>query len=172
MKTLFFKRAAIVIIAALTFSISAGAQEKGDMAAGGNFVLGAGDSHTNFGLGAKFQYNVITPLRLEGSFTYFFKKNFISMWDVSVNAHYLFHVADKITVYPLLGIGILGTKVDFGDEIYGFGGSASASNFGANLGGGIDYRLTDKLILNSELKYKVGGDWNRLLWSVGVAYKF
>jgi opacity protein-like surface antigen len=70
-------------------------------------VLGSGDSYSNYGIGAKFQYNVTKPIRLEGSFTYFLKKDLISMWDLSVNAHYLFPIADKLTVYPLAGLGLL-----------------------------------------------------------------
>jgi outer membrane protein X len=72
---------------------------------------------------------------------------------------------------------MLGTKVsvpsiDLGEwGSYG-GGSASDSEIGFNLGGGIDYKLTDKLILNAELKYKLGNNWNRLLLSAGLAYKF
>jgi outer membrane protein X len=179
-----FKKVAVVIIAVMTMSVAAYAQEKGDMAVGGNLVLGSGDSFTNFGIGAKFQYNVTTPIRLEGSFTYFLPKkqgisglaeSSVSMWDLSVNAHYLFSVADKIKVYPLAGLGILGTSasasVDLGE--YGsYGGSASESEFGFNIGGGIDYNLTDKLILNAELKYKLGSTWDRLLVSAGLAYKF
>jgi outer membrane protein X len=177
MKRVFFRKAAIVAIAVLTMSVAAQAQEKGDMAAGANLVLGSGDSFTNMGIGAKFQYNVLDPLRLEGAFTYFFEKDLVSMWDLSVNAHWLFPVADKITVYPLAGLGILGTSVnvpsfDLGEwGSYG-GGSASDSEFGFNLGGGIDLKLTEKLILNAELKYKIGSTWDRLLVSAGAAYRF
>ncbi|GHV23158.1 hypothetical protein FACS1894174_08690 [Bacteroidia bacterium] len=184
MKSIIFKRVAIAVIAMLTMSVVANAQEKGDMAAGGNLVVGSGDSFTNFGIGGKFQYNVTTPIRLEGSFTYFLPKkqgisgiaeSSVSMWDLSVNAHYLFSVAEKVKVYPLAGLGILGTsasaEVDFGE--YGsYGGSASTSEFGFNIGGGIDYGLTDKLILNAELKYKLGSTWDRLLISAGLAYRF
>jgi outer membrane protein X len=172
-----FRKVAIVAIALVTMSVAVNAQEKGDMAAGGNLVLGSGNSFTNYGIGAKFQYNVMNPLRLEGSFTYFLKKDNLTMWDLSVNAHWLFPIADKVTVYPLAGLGMLGTKVsvpsiDLGElGSYG-GGSASDSEIGFNLGGGIDYKLTDKLILNAELKYKLGNNWNRLLISAGVAYKF
>jgi outer membrane protein X len=179
-----FRKVAIVAIAVMTMSVAANAQEKGDMAAGGNLVLGSGDSFTNFGIGAKFRYNVTNPLRLEGSFTYFLPKKegvsglaetSLSMWDLSVNGHWLFPVADKITVYPLAGLGILGTsasaEVDMG-EWGSYGGSASTSEFGFNLGGGIDLKLTDKLILNAELKYKLGSTWDRLLLSAGLAYKF
>jgi outer membrane protein X len=160
------------------------AQEKGSMAAGGNLVFGTGDSFTNFGIGGKFQYNVTDPIRLEGSFTYFLPKKqgisgiaetSVSMWDLSVNAHYLVPVADKLKVYPLAGLGIMGTRasadVDLG-EWGSYGGSASTSEFGFNIGGGVDYELTDKLILNAELKYRIGSDWSRFLISAGLAYKF
>lgn len=177
MKTVFLKRVAIVIIAVVTMSVSAAAQKQGDMAVGANLVLGSGNSYSNMGVGAKFQYNVIDPLRLEGSFTYFFEKDLVSMWDLSVNAHYLFPIAEQITVYPLAGLGILGSKAnipsfDFGGlGSYG-GGSHSDTEFGFNLGGGIDFKVTENVILNVELKYKIGDNWNRLLISAGVAYKF
>ena len=160
-----FKKMAIVVIAVVTINVAAHAQEKGDMAVGGNLVFGSGDSYSNVGIGAKFQYNVTNPIRLEGSFTYFLEKDYMSMWDLSVNGHYLIPVADQITVYPLAGLSMMGWKVDYGL------GNVSNSEFGVNLGGGCDFKLTDKLILNAELKYKIGGDWNRLLLSVGVAYK-
>lgn len=153
-------------IALVTMSVAVNAQEKGDMAAGGNLVLGSGDSFTNYGIGAKFQYNVTNPLRLEGSFTYFLKKDNLTMWDLSANAHWLFPVAGKITVYPLAGLGIL----NYGSSYGGY--SASSSDIAFNLGGGIDYKLTDKLVLNAELKYKISDQWDRLLLSAGLAYKF
>jgi outer membrane protein X len=169
-----FRKVAIVAITVLTMNVVADAQEKGDMAAGGNIVLGSGDSFTNFGIGGKFQYNVTNPFRLEGSFTYFLKKDYITMWDLSVNGHWLFPVADKITVYPLAGLGILnhGYDLNLGLEEYGFEDSDSTSDIAFNLGGGIDYQLTDKLILNAELKYKISDHLDRFLISAGLAYKF
>lgn len=161
-----FRKVAVMAIALVTMSVAVNAQEKGDMAAGGNLVLGSGDSFTNYGIGAKFQYNVTNPLRLEGSFTYFLKKDNLTMWDLSANAHWLFPVAGKITVYPLAGLGIL----NYGSSYGGY--SASSSDIAFNLGGGIDYKLTDKLVLNAELKYKISDQWDRLLLSAGLAYKF
>jgi outer membrane protein X len=168
-----FKRVVLLALVATMSMTTVLAQEKGDKAVGGNLVLGSGDSYSNYGIGAKFQYNVTTPIRLEGSFTYFLKKDLISMWDLSVNAHYLFPIADKLTVYPLAGLGILGTTVSVPDYGYGIGGgSASDSELGFNLGGGLDYQLTETLTGNVELKYKIHDNWDRLLLSVGIAYKF
>jgi len=160
MKTVFFKRLAIAIIAVVAMSMAANAQQKGDMAVGGNLVFGSGSSYSNVGIGPKFQYNITDPIRLEGSYTYFLKKSGWSMWDISVNAHYLFPVTDEITVYPLAGIGVIGANAGNDNE------------FGLNLGGGIDYKLTGNLFLNGELKYRIGDDWNRLLISAGIAYRF
>ena len=82
------------------------------------------------------------------------------MWDLSANVHYLFPITDEITIYPLAGVGILGA------------GGGSDHEFGLNLGGGIDYKLTSKLFLNGELKYKFGDNWDRLLISAGIGYRF
>jgi outer membrane protein X len=171
-KSFSWKRMATVFaIAAVTMSTTAVAQEKGDMAAGGSLTLGAGDSYTNVGIGAKFRYNVLTPLRLEGAFTYFLPKDHLSMWTLGVNAHWLFPAGDRLTVYPLAGLGILGWKYSY-DFGWGIADSASDSDIAIDLGGGVDFKLTDRLSLNAELKYKIADHWNRLLLSAGVAYKF
>lgn len=173
--TNFFKRASLFVMIGIAMAMNVNAQEKGDMAAGAHIAYGTGDSYSNFGLGAKFQWNIIKQLRLEPSFTYFLKKDYVSMWDLSLNAHYLFPIGDNLRVYPLAGVGMLGSKasvsVDLG-EWGNYGASASDTEFGINLGGGVDYLLTDKLILNAEIKYKIGDVWDRLIISAGVAYRF
>jgi len=175
MKREFFKRAAIIVIAAVTMSVSAVAQQ-GDKAVGGNLVIGTGNSYTNIGIGAKFLYNVTDPIRLAGEFDFFLKKDYMSMWDFSVYGHYLFSVADKVVVYPSAGLGIVGSKVSFpsttiwGETIPGF--SASGSDFAFSLGGGADYPLTSNLVLNGELRIKLYNGGNRINFAIGVAYKF
>jgi outer membrane protein X len=165
------KRVAIAAIAVVTISMTALAQKKGDMAVGGSVTLGSGDSYSNYGIGAKFQYNILTPLRLEGSFTYFLKKDYLTMWDLSVNAHWLFPITDKLTVYPLAGAGLLNYGTDLGLGGYGVS-DTSTSDIAYNLGGGIDLHLTDNLSLNAEAKYKISDVWDRLLLSAGITYRF
>jgi outer membrane protein X len=99
----------------------------------------------------------------------------MTMWDLSVNGHWLFPLGDKITVYPLAGLGILNYGYDYSVDLGGwgsYGASGSTSDLAVNLGGGIDLKLTDKLIFNAELKYKISDVWDRLLLSAGVAYRF
>lgn len=151
---------------AVTSTTQVQAQQKGDMAAGVQFAFGTGDGLSNMGVGAKFQWNVIDRLRLEPSFTYFFKKDLVSMWDFNANVHYQFSVGNMIDLYPLAGLSVLGAKA----SVLGF--SASDTEFGLNLGGGADFKLSENWAINVEAKYKIGGAWSRLIITAGAAYKF
>ena len=168
------KMFAISMMVAIMSVVAVNAQSKGDMAVGGNLAIGMGDDITNFGIGGKFQYNVIDPLRLEGSLTFFLPKSYgygdnykLSMWNFDMNAHYLFPVANQVTIYPLGGLGVQGWK----SKIKG-NGSHSDTDLVINFGGGVDIKLTNQLVLNGELKYRVGSDFDRFIISAGIAYKF
>ena len=207
MKQNWFKAATLSTALTMVGFAGANAQEAGDKAVGANIVMGMGNDFSHTGLGAKFQYNVTKPIRGEGSFTYFFAKDGISAWDVSVNAHILLPVG-KVNLYPLAGMSYMGYKDAGGKRIilgngslvqYTGNGSYSHTLFGLNLGGGTEFRFTDHLFLNVELKYRIGlfdnkdnddsifyvaqgqktkntyyYDFfdNRLMISVGVAFKF
>ena len=165
------KRILIILAAIFCFAIvNAEAQEKGQMAAGVNFNLGAGygGGYSNFGIGAKFQYSFTDHIRVEPAFTYYFKKDYLSMWDFFANVHYVFGMAnDKLNLYPLAGIGVLGAKA----SVLGY--SASNTNFGVNLGGGVEYKLSDKFALGAEIKYAiVGNSYGHLGVQIGATYLF
>lgn len=172
------------------------AQEKGDMAVGLNLgvapSLESGASVTNFGIGAKFQYNVTNPIRLEGAFDYGFKNKGVDVMTIGINAHYIFNLSDKFNIYPLVGVGYAHCKAtaigipdldenDWLDIAYGktdiddYGTkeeSGSANKFFFNVGVGGQYDLNDKLAVNLEIKYQYIRNFNRLPISLGVAYKF
>lgn len=180
---------AVVMIA----SVGSAFAQKGEMAGGLN--LSYGTEISNLGIGVKYQYNVTNPIRLEGSFDYFLEKDGLKMWDINVNAHYLFPVADKFNVYPLVGLtyancGVGGASgggfLDYdGDEewdadepsLSGDGsesGSSSTSEgkFGVNLGAGVQYDITDKIAASFEAKYQIISGFNQLVIGVGAIYKF
>lgn len=152
------------------------AQEKGDMAAGLHLGLGVGDGITNFGIGAKFQWNVINNLRLEPSFNYFFESDLVSMWDLNANVHYQFALGEVVSLYPLAGLSVMGVSVDVPTVDLGpfgsYGGSASDTSIGANIGAGADFKVAESWVVNVEAKYRIGGDWSRFIATAGVAYKF
>lgn len=164
--------------------ISASAQQ-GEKAAGIN--LSYGTEHKALGIGVKGQYGITDAVRAEASFDYFLKKDGLSMWDVNLNAHYLFPLTQKLKVYPLAGLTFTNWKFDDAfeieidpefaqylddDDITSGSASASESKFGINLGAGVQYDLTDKLILNVEAKYQLISDFDQMIFGVGIAYKF
>ena len=161
-------------------SISASAQ-KGEMAFGAN--LSYGTEIKNLGVGVKGQYGITDAIRAEAAFDYFLKKDGLSMWDVNLNVHYLIPITEKFKVYPLAGVVFTNWESDFSVDVEneGFGtntddaddnGSTTTRKFGADLGAGLQYDLTDKLSLNVEGKYQLISDFNQMVFSVGVAYKF
>ena len=166
------KKMAIIVIAVVVMSMTVNAQSQGDKAVGGNLVIGAGDSYTNVGIGAKFLYNVTDPIRLAGEFDYFLKKDYVSMWDLSVYGHYLFPVADQVLLYPLVGLGMVGSSYKYPSSVWYEAYSGSDSNFAFTLGGGADYELSSNLSLNGELRLKLVDGSNRLNIAIGLAYKF
>jgi opacity protein-like surface antigen len=168
------KKAAMLALAVIaTATVSAQSQP---MSVGGGLVFGSGDGFSNTGIQAKYRLGLTSAIRAEGGFTYFLKKDEIGMWDVSANAHYLFPVADKLTVYPLAGISMLGVSypsfdIDW-DSWDVSEDTQTDTEFGFNIGAGVDYDLTDALGLNAEFKYRIGSDWGRTVFSIGVFYKF
>ena len=177
------KRIFLALIVMLA-SISSFAQVKGDKAVGVN--LSYGTEISSIGIGVKGQYNITDVIRGEASFGYFLEKDGMKMWDINVNAHYLFPVAEKIKVYPLVGFTYSnwrgGWSIDdeetrewmkeLGAEDDELGETSNMGRFGVNLGGGASYDLTDKLSLNFELKYQLISDFNQAVFSIGAAYKF
>ena len=180
------RKIAIVTIALATMSAAANAQT-GEKTVGVYLALAAGEAITNIGIGGKFQYNVSDPIRLEGSMSYFLPRKStktsmyldfwtggvytqllettVSMWDLSANAHYLFIASDEYTVYPLLGLSILGATVKVYDE------KRTETSVGLNLGGGMDFEISENVIINGELMYRIGA-WSRFIVGAGIVFKF
>lgn len=158
-----------LIIASLVFVFVASAQ-KGVMGVGGNVLYG---SEINMvGIGPKFQYGITNEVRVEGSFSYFFKHKGFHMWDLSANAHYLFNITPKFRAYPLAGLTVVNrseyTKiVDETPET-----REAVTRFGLNLGGGCEYDVSRCVSLNAEVKYTVVSTIDQAVVGVGAVYKF
>jgi outer membrane protein X len=61
------------------------------------------------------------------------------------------------------GVCVLATDLD----APGFG---SNSDLGVNVGGGIEFPITDVIKINAEAKYQIVDDWDRPVVSVGIAF--
>lgn len=157
----------LVLVCAAIVSISASAQ-KGDKAIGVNLSYGA--KVKNIGLGVKGQYYLTDRLRGEASIDHFLKKDNVSMWDINANLHYLFDVAPKLQVYPVVGVGYTKWNVHF-VLLDGKKKSASEDRLAVNLGCGVQYQLINRINVNAELKYQIIDNYNQLVPSVGLTYR-
>ena len=149
---------------------------QGDVAAGINLNYGSGIE--NIGLGAKFQYTIINHLRAEVGFNYFFKKNYESMWDANLNAHYLINVyQDRLYLYPIVGLNFSSLSFDEKGFLKEYGIDPNVKHedinrFGMNLGAGAEYRITEKIGISLEYRHTILKDIDQGVVSIGANYKF
>ena len=138
----------------LTMSTALFAQQ-GATSVGINLNYGMHEDYKNFGVGVKTQYEFIDNVRGEASYNYFFKKDYLTMYDVNLNVHYLFN-AGGLRIYPLAGVTLLGTSLEV------LGVKASDSDLGFNVGGGLEFPITNALKFNAEAKYQIVKDWSMI----------
>jgi outer membrane protein X len=165
MKKVFFVSLFITVLSLSVFA------QKGEKAVGLNF--GYGSEIKSPAIGVKFNYGITDQIRVSPSFNYFLEKNGLSGWEINADAHYLFNVAPKISVYPLAGLTFTGWTFDWGGM---FEGAESSSNtetrLGVNIGAGIGYQLTDNISIGLELKYSVISDFDQIVPMINFTYKF
>ena len=202
MKKTLFMFAALVMLAtsaSAQFSNSKSSRASSDDSRGAIGVnVTYGTEVGSVGFGVKGQYRFIDQFRGEAAFEYFLKKDNVSAWDVNVNLHYLIPVANNLKVYPLAGVTYMRIIYDYGTDVnnglsdlsdwerfynayYGGGSSSSVSDdsstsdghFGANLGAGIEYDLSDSWKIGFETKYQIiGKGFSQVAFTAGAAYKF
>ena len=157
---------------AVLVSVGAFAQ-KGEQNIGAHVLYGT--DMKNIGIGAKYQRNVTDAIRLEVVGDYYLKTDGFTMFDVNVNGHYLFPLSDKVIAYPLVGVNYTSWKQEFEwdeEDIYYLDvlSESKASSIGLNIGGGIQYKLTDKIRIGAELKYQTISGFNTAVIGAGITY--
>ena len=152
------KKYLFMLVAVFAMSTAAFAQ-KGVTAFGVQGVYD--DWNGQFGIGVKLQHNFADQFRSEIGTDLFFKKYDISMVDVNANFHYVVPVASQFNVYPLVGANI----AFFNHDIL--------TRIGLNLGGGLEYYITDTVKLVGEAKYIVSDNgFSRFGANFGFAFMF
>lgn len=170
------KKILLVMFVALT-GLCASAQQ-GKMAIGADLgvvpVLEGDGSPTNLEIGAKFQYGITDNVRFEADIDYAFKAKNIDFFDLTANVHYLVPVSGGVSIYPLVGIGYGHAAISASKHVEGikFTASEGYNRFLFNIGAGADFKLSDNLVLNFELKYQYFKDFSRLPIKVGINYTF
>ncbi|MBE7629798.1 outer membrane beta-barrel protein [Tenacibaculum piscium] len=134
---------------------------------GANLVYG---SESDLGIGAKASFGLSEEFKISPSINYFFSESVpnVSITTMSFNAdaHYFFEIQDKFSLYPLAGINVFYTSVS---SSYITSYSASSNSFGLNLGGGMNYLLSEKLTAFSEIKLMLNTG-NQVVFCAGVMY--
>lgn len=158
MKTL---KSLFIAIALIVGMGTAYAQE-GTHGAGVTFGFGTANGMNNFGLGVRYNYMLSDNVRIEPSFMYYFDTDDFTQKDLSLNAHYLFNMADdKFHIYPIFGV----TTV-FGKVVHHY------ARLGCNLGVGLQYDINDDFALIGEAKYKLVKDFDNVHFAVGCLVTF
>ena len=107
---------------------------------------------------------------------YYFKHAGVSAFDVQLEANYLFHLGEKVRLYPLAGIclGIWHAHgVDVSVAGYEFSSdSQTDSKIGANLVGGFEYPLNDYWGFNAEVKYQIISHASQVGFGLVASYRF
>ena len=170
----FYMKLTIIAIAAVTMNPTATAQEKNEKAAGISFSI---NSQRNIiSIGAKYRYNVNKIFRVESSFNYLFDNNNLNKWDLFESAHILIPIGNRVRIYPLAGLGILQKRENnysiIDDEMIVYYESNHSIFWALNFGGGIEYRIIDKLIINLELIQKSSDNIRYTYLSTGILYRF
>ena len=157
----------IVLFSMMFFIMGSAFAQKGIQAAGVH--LSYGTEIESFGIGVKYQYNITDNIRLEPSMNYSFENNGVDQFDINANAHYLFPMASNVRIYPLAGLTF--ARWSF-PQLIGGKFSNDATRLGINFGGGAEMDITDKLMLNFELKYQFVNDFDQAIFNFGIAYMF
>lgn len=162
----------LIACIALTFGVSAQV-DKGER----SIVLEGGvkSNPGRFMLGAQGRYNIVDNVRIAPEALFVFPKNKVTGLDINANLHYVFDLADvtpDLYLYPLAGISMqnarfAGKTKDNGEK----DGSDSFTNWGFNLGAGLDYDINSTTFLNLEFKYTFSdADCFNVL--IGYGFKF
>jgi outer membrane protein X len=170
----------LLFLAAAFMALCASAQQKGDVGIGINLgvapVIEDDVDMTNFGLGAKINYNATDEVRLELNTNYWFKDKNMSIFDISANFHYLIPVADRFLLYPLVGVGYARPHVPgISTSIMGVGVKTDGQSWDrvlVNVGIGGELALTNDLSLGLEVKYQYIKDLSRIPINLSLTYRF
>jgi len=146
------KKVAVIVIA-LSVSLSALSQSKGDIGVGASGMVGVGGEYAHFGFGGKLLYNVTDFIRLAGEFDFFPEQDSFSWWDASAYGHYLSPLNDKFVPYLLVGLGMTGLEMNVDLGKWGKY-NESVKGFVFTPGAGFDLKLMSNLIFNVEGRFK------------------
>ena len=162
MRKIFLLVACCVLMVSALFAQTKLGSEKGVSSIG--FMAGYAIDNKSFAAGIDFRYNILAHVRLAPSVIYLFKNNNVSTWYANVDFHYLARITERVTIYPIMGVGLSAWQRDYlvpvtsEDDIEYRKETNSEARLGLNLGAGVERRMTRDIILGAEFKYNLTTD--------------
>lgn len=140
---------------------------KGGMALGAS--INYGTEIESVGIGIRYDYMLSNSFRLTPNATFWIKNDDLSSWDINVDIQYLFPIAERFKIYPLVGLTVSHWKWDGKDHNVD---SWNDTYVGANLGVGVEYDIAPNWLINLDAKYRIIKDEGQFVIGIGFAYRF
>jgi outer membrane protein X len=127
--------------------------------------LGYATERKQFGVGAQVRLGLTDALRIAPDAILFLPKNHTVGLDFNANLEYDIRLQSNVGLYPLIGLSMANTRFSYRGDSYG------NTDFGINLGAGVDYDISKSNYLNVEFRYTFN-DWDYASLFVGYGFKF
>ena len=170
----------IVFIVSFVFIITNGfAQknltgEKGVSSVGG--IVGYAIEGEKAIVGIDYRYNIQDMIRLAPSVLYIIRNDNADTWYFNADAHYLARITDRVTLYPMGGIGVSAWRywpMPILQDLLGTKKIETDVRVGLNLGFGGEIRVTKDIIAGGEFRYNwTKRRYNQAMLLARVAYYF
>ncbi|MEQ9593138.1 MAG: hypothetical protein RLN86_11080 [Cyclobacteriaceae bacterium] len=141
------------------------AQEKGALRASGNLAYGFEVEELGFNLGA--EYFITDNISGGLNFSIFFVEDPASFNEFNIDGRYYF---DSGKIQPFALIGISNATSKFSGTVGGVPFDFKDSEVGLNIGGGAVFPISEKLGINTQLKYATPFDGQFVIQG-GVIYR-
>ncbi len=178
------KRLVLLTVCLVAFVTNSFAQngykgEQGVSSVGGIFGYSFDNEAMMFGV--DYRYNVRDQIRLAPSILYAIEHDDVNTLYINADAHYLVRMTEKITIYPVGGLGfsiwsleVPKSSVTHEAAGYFYTESETKVRLGLNLGFGGEIRMTKDMILGAEFRYNLTTDnyYNQAMILTRVAYYF
>jgi opacity protein-like surface antigen len=154
--------------------------EKGISSIGG--IFGYAIDRKTAAVGVDFRYNIKDRIRLAPSVLYTLKNEDQSTWIVNADAHYLVRTTEKVTIYPVGGLGLSFWNFEYmtlptpddDEEDPAEEETETKTRLGLNLGFGGEMRITRDIIIGAEFRYNLTTEriYDRAMILARAAYYF
>lgn len=125
-------------------------------------------------VGGNWRYALVDNLRFSGELNYLFPKHRTIGLNAEANLQYTISLdsfEEKMYAYPIIGASMINNRY-MGEKKGGHTSSARGwTNWGFNIGGGYEYHVSNKVFINTEIKY-ILSKIDAFSWTVGLGFKY